>query len=674
MPKITIGIRIGAGYLVLGVLLLLCGMAGYWVEHRLSVALEQITGPMLKLDKSVGQGIESVQRQMIAVDRVMRGQERGYADLDQALNMTNVAHAAVQQTGLLPTAKSEALDRDLGAFNQARTHLLEISQRRMQAEQLLDTNINQFRDFFIEVEKLASQKLLEVQMKGVEAGEDAEFMEREATDSINAATEARLALLTRQYLYHRLIDEGSDERIGEAMRTALEDLRFSVENVGLPEFFATVVARGPFAGKTYREGLADLLNEHQKSYHEATQAFGASVLALESYAKAAQDLENLGGLINELSRERLQSEVEQGRRVAIAGGWTIAVSVVIGLVVALGVTILALRTIAVPVRAISRQMQDLAGGEGDLRHSLPVNGRDELADLAEAFNGFIAKIRNTVIELQRQIQRLGASTGEISSVAERTGSEVTRQQEEISGITAAVDELCANVQSVAADTSQAADRNGAASKAVEEGRSIVTETRSITDRLSAEVERASGVIRQLGAESDRIGGVLDVIRDISEQTNLLALNAAIEAARAGEHGRGFAVVADEVRNLAARTHDSTNEIRDMIERLQTGAREAVEAMLSSGELSQSNVDHAGRTGESLAVIDEAVQALGALNTHIAEVSELQNRHAEAVSQSIGNVNEVAGATVADARELNNTTEDLVRLATELDGLASQFKV
>jgi methyl-accepting chemotaxis protein len=334
---------------------------------------------------------------------------------------------------------------------------------------------------------------------------------------------------------------------------------------------------------------------------------------------------------------------------------------------------MALRTIARPVRLVLQQLQEVAEGEGDLTTELEVRGRDEVADLARAFNAFTARLRDMILGLQEAIHRLGTHTANIAQVSGRTGQEVRRQQADIADIAVSVSDLSTNVQSVAADTQQAAQQAHSADAAVDQGQAVVAQTRELTERLSAEVARAAEVIQRLGREGERIGGVLDVIRDISEQTNLLALNAAIEAARAGEHGRGFAVVADEVRNLAARTHDSTNEIRDMIDRLQKGTKEAVQVMMGSSEVSRTSVEHAARTGEALEAIREAVSVITELNTHIAGVSELQSRSAEAVNGNVGSISQVAASTADDAAELTRSTEDLLRLAQELEVMAGQFR-
>jgi methyl-accepting chemotaxis protein len=192
--------------------------------------------------------------------------------------------------------------------------------------------------------------------------------------------------------------------------------------------------------------------------------------------------------------------------------------------------------------------------------------------------------------------------------------------------------------------------------------------------LAKEVEKAAGVIQQLEGESKNIGSVLDVIKSIAEQTNLLALNAAIEAARAGEQGRGFAVVADEVRTLAGRTQESTSEIEEMITRLQSGANNAVKVMEEGKDMTQVGVEQAASAGEALQTINEAVTKISDMNTQIASAAEEQSAVTEEINRSIVNINQVAEQSATGAGHVASASDDLARLAEQLKGLVENFKV
>jgi len=203
---------------------------------------------------------------------------------------------------------------------------------------------------------------------------------------------------------------------------------------------------------------------------------------------------------------------------------------------------------------------------------------------------------------------------------------------------------------------------------------VVDETIAIINHLADDVEQGASAVNQLREDSENVGTVLDVIRGIAEQTNLLALNAAIEAARAGEQGRGFAVVADEVRTLAGRTQESTQEIQEMIESLQTGSKEAVELMTQSSEQTLSGVQQTGKAGEALTAIANEVERINDMNTQIASAAEEQSSVAEEINHNVVSISQVTSETAQGAEQTARASEDLANLATDLQNMVARFKV
>lgn len=226
-------------------------------------------------------------------------------------------------------------------------------------------------------------------------------------------------------------------------------------------------------------------------------------------------------------------------------------------------------------------LRDIGEGEGDLRQRLPVEGEDELAQLAKGFNSFISKIQASMIEVAETSKQLGCSAIDVSHQAQRTLEDSQLQKDQTIMVVAAINEMGATVNEIASNAAQAADTAKAADTDSTNGQVVVTRARETISQLSNDVEQVGEVIESLASHTQSIESILDVIRAVSEQTNLLALNAAIEAARAGEAGRGFAVVADEVRNLASRTATSTNEVQVMIDKLQAWYSDGLEAMDTS---------------------------------------------------------------------------------------------
>lgn len=327
-----------------------------------------------------------------------------------------------------------------------------------------------------------------------------------------------------------------------------------------------------------------------------------------------------------------------------------------------------------PINAVVEALKNIAEGEGDLTQRLPVTSGDEVGQLALWFNTFIEKIHKVIGEFSTTASELHSNTERLSQTAKDTEQGAVSQQSDIQKMVSAVREMAAVVDDVAQNVSQTADNAEQADKEATSGHNIVTMTMSQIENLSVDINAAAEVINKLRQETDDIGSVLDVIRSIAEQTNLLALNAAIEAARAGEHGRGFAVVADEVRTLASRTQTSTQEIQEMIEKLQTGAREAVDVMEKGTIQAGESVKQAAEASRSLEAITEGVSTIKDKTNQIASASEEQSSATREMERNIDNISEVAQLTANGAVEIAKNTAEVAKMASSMEGVVRQFKL
>jgi len=321
------------------------------------------------------------------------------------------------------------------------------------------------------------------------------------------------------------------------------------------------------------------------------------------------------------------------------------------------------------IGAATKQIAD-----GDLKVRLKLNTKDEMQDIEVNFNEMTDKVETLVKQISSATIQLATASEELSAVANDSGESISNQSSEIAQVATAMNEMAATVQEVANNATQAA---GAATNADDEtkgGKIIVTKTEQAIQELAGNVDQTASVIQQLETDSENIGTVLDVIKGIAEQTNLLALNAAIEAARAGEQGRGFAVVADEVRTLASRTQESTNEIQSMIEKLQLGSRNAVSAMETGREKANLGVEQAKEAAESLEAITRAVTTINEMNTMIASAAEEQTSVASEMNESIERINQLGQSTSSGATQTTSSSQEMSKLALELQSLVSQFKV
>ncbi len=330
--------------------------------------------------------------------------------------------------------------------------------------------------------------------------------------------------------------------------------------------------------------------------------------------------------------------------------------------------------IGAPISQIALTMKDIAEGNGDLSQRLSINSKDELGNLALAFNTFVSKIQDIV-------KRTAGATGQVLEAVAQTTEKTTiitnkiiSQESETSQMATAMYQMSATVSEVAKNASQAEEAAHAANTAATTGQEMVAKAATSIQELAQEVQTASEVMGKVEKDTNDIGTVLDVIKGVAEQTNLLALNAAIEAARAGEQGRGFAVVADEVRNLATRTQESTVEIEQMIGRLQSGAREAVSVMSASRKKAESNVEQSSKAQDSLEVITQAIGTITDMNTQIATAAIEQDSVAEGINRSVTAINDASLETSVLSRETVKITEDLGELASNLQSLIGQFKI
>ncbi|NAW69731.1 HAMP domain-containing protein [Vibrio sp. V27_P1S3P104] len=350
--------------------------------------------------------------------------------------------------------------------------------------------------------------------------------------------------------------------------------------------------------------------------------------------------------------------------------WGALAALVLGLLaaylIALGITS--------PINRAAKAMADIAHGDGDLTLRLDDRAKDEVGELARQFNHFVNKVHDTVVQANRVSLSLNSAAEQLSQVTEQTGSIIQRQHSETEQVATAMNEMVATVQEVAKNAAEAAEATEAANKATFDGQSIVALVVGGINQLSNDIEQTGQVLQQLEQQSRDIDAVLEVIRSIAEQTNLLALNAAIEAARAGEQGRGFAVVADEVRALASRTQQSTEEIQTMIERLQQGSKQAVNVMQHSIDSSGHSVQQAEQAGTALHEITTTVETINAMNIQIASAASEQVSVSDEINRNIANINDAVAQTVNACEQSEHASQELKALAQQLSQHMSHFKV
>ncbi|OUR75187.1 hypothetical protein A9Q77_04110 [Marinomonas sp. 42_23_T18] len=347
----------------------------------------------------------------------------------------------------------------------------------------------------------------------------------------------------------------------------------------------------------------------------------------------------------------------------IAAGNALNMKLISFLIVTLAISMIVLlyafrRLITLRLNRVSSALQGIVEGNGDLTQRLDMGVEDEVGAIAKAFNGFVEKMEVSLKEVGGQIGNLVSTSKSLSGVAERSQLGVTMQQKETDMVATAMNQMNATAQQVADLALSASEQAQQAQQDAQAGRNVVVANMKAVQMLSKEMQQSAEVVTKLEADSQNIGGVLDVIRGIAEQTNLLALNAAIEAARAGEQGRGFAVVADEVRTLASRTQASTEEIQSMISRLQDGAKEAVTTIDKGNQSLQSSLEKADETNEMIEGIVVSTQNIYDLNSQIATAAEEQTAVSDEINRNINNIAGVAENNTNDTQHLLTSVEDI----------------
>ncbi|KAF0865692.1 HAMP domain-containing protein [Pseudomonas sp. LD120] len=332
------------------------------------------------------------------------------------------------------------------------------------------------------------------------------------------------------------------------------------------------------------------------------------------------------------------------------------------------------RSVTRPILDVAAMLEDIASGEGDLTRRLTYNNKDELGQLAGWFNRFLDKLQPIIADVKRSVQDARGTADQSSAIATQTSAGMEQQYRQVDQVATASHEMSATAQDVARSAAQAAQAARDADQATQQGLTVIDRTTCSIDQLAADMSSAMTQVEGLASNSEQIGSVLEVIRAIAEQTNLLALNAAIEAARAGEAGRGFAVVADEVRNLAQRTQESVEETRQVIEQLQTGTRDVVGSMSNSHRQAQGSVEQVSQAVTALRQIGDAVTVISDMNLQIASAAEQQSAVAEEINSNVATIRDVTESLSEQANESARVSQSLNSLANQQQGLMDQFRV
>jgi methyl-accepting chemotaxis protein len=440
-------------------------------------------------------------------------------------------------------------------------------------------------------------------------------------------------------------------------------------NNGISDFKQTLASSFIPAGE--RNQILTLLGQYQSDFLALAKASEQKGLNADSglLGEMYQTVEQSETALNALDEE-IQNDVPKlSQRYELI---MILVSAVLGISI-LWLIVMISRSIVNPLQSLSNTMREVQQSK-NLNIRVDDTGTDELAEMAKSFNAMTSAFQSLIQDVLQSAETVSAAAEQLSVVSQQSRQGVLNQQSSSEQVATAMNEMTATVQEVARYAADAAEASKSSDDETVKGKTLVQKTVSGIKQLASQSADNADAIKRLQQESDNIGTVLSVIQEIAEQTNLLALNAAIEAARAGDSGRGFAVVADEVRTLAQRSQQSTEEIKTIIERLQSGANHCVDAMLQGKDQVEATVVLVEDAGQSLDAIADRVRSILDMNTHIASAAEEQSAVAEDINRNVNQIAQVAEENAESSSQTTETSQSLAKLATDLQGLISRFKV
>ncbi|EJL96332.1 methyl-accepting chemotaxis protein [Pseudomonas sp. GM102] len=638
--------KLGVGFVLVLLLTALVAAIGVWSLQTIS---QRFDG--LKQMSSLNSGLLKVR--LLEQEYALHGNPKTADALRAGVDALIALATQLKAQSAANVPVMNDVEQSLGAYRKAFDEFVSLSQAKDLALEMASWSVSSVANN-LDVLQAGLTDDGAYTLKESEGKDGAQFIEQANQVSqvsrlmLQAMNEARVRLDQSR----KGDDSGGQGKIEQADQalTQAGQLKTTIKDEGYQTVLNEV--SGHIAG--FSEKLAEYtgLLAQEKTVYEQLHQRAAQVVERVDQAYVAEDLS-------------MQAELKKNSLLIIGSS---ALALLVGLIAAWVIT----RLIVTPLRSVIRVAQQIAAG--DLSATIEVTRRDEIGQLMQAMQQMGAGLSNIVSGLQAGIEQLASSAQSLSAVTEQTNLEVSSQKEETEQVATAMNQMTATVHDVARNAEEAAQAAQTADGKVESGQQVVRQSMARIEQLADSATSASSSIESLSAEIQNIGTVLSVIKSVAEQTNLLALNAAIEAARAGEQGRGFAVVADEVRALAKRTQQSTEEIERLVSALRSAAQSSVQQIQNSGELVKLAVSDALQTESALGSIAAAVSLIQQMNQQIAAAAEEQSSVAEEINRSVTSIRASADQSSLAMRGNAASSIELAQLGVELKGMVGHFRL